>query len=128
MSFNLLQNVNIRCAFGLKTLQVVPKSFVIKYIWDKSIHKHFFGRSLKKTNGVLAFLFIASLKAWFFIQFPGAFRLYDLDNDGFITRDELRDIVDSIYKMVVSLCKHLAMSFGKETVQIWKDITHRVNP
>ncbi|GFN88212.1 neuronal calcium sensor 1 [Plakobranchus ocellatus] len=29
-----------------------------------------------------------------------AFRLYDLDNDGFITRDELLDIVDAIYRMV----------------------------
>ncbi|XP_052787825.1 neuronal calcium sensor 1-like isoform X1 [Mya arenaria] len=34
-----------------------------------------------------------------------AFRLYDLDSDGFITRDELRDIVDSIYKMVGNTVK-----------------------
>lgn len=35
--------------------------------------------------------------------FPqGAFKLYDLDNDGFITRDEMYNIVDAIYKMAVS--------------------------
>jgi Ca2+-binding EF-hand superfamily protein len=32
----------------------------------------------------------------------GAFRLYDVDNDGFITRDEMYNIVDAIYQMVVS--------------------------
>lgn len=35
----------------------------------------------------------------------GAFKLYDLDNDGFITRDEMLSIVDSIYKMVGSSVK-----------------------
>ena len=32
----------------------------------------------------------------------GAFRLYDVDNDGFITREEMYNIVDAIYQMVVS--------------------------
>uniref|UniRef100_A0A6P7FKV1 Calcineurin B-like protein 9 n=1 Tax=Diabrotica virgifera virgifera TaxID=50390 RepID=A0A6P7FKV1_DIAVI len=30
----------------------------------------------------------------------GAFRLYDVDNDGFITREEMYNIVDAIYQMV----------------------------
>ncbi|XP_044588712.1 frequenin-1-like [Cotesia glomerata] len=29
-----------------------------------------------------------------------AFRLYDVDNDGYITRDEMYNIVDAIYQMV----------------------------
>ena len=33
----------------------------------------------------------------------GAFRLYDVDNDGYITRQEMYDIVDAIYQMVVSI-------------------------
>lgn len=35
-------------------------------------------------------------------KITGAFRLYDVDNDGFITRDEMYNIVDAIYQMVVS--------------------------
>ena len=36
------------------------------------------------------------------INVSGAFRLYDVDNDGYITRQEMYDIVDAIYQMVVS--------------------------
>lgn len=41
-----------------------------------------------------------------FLFFAGAFRLYDVDNDGFITRDEMYNIVDAIYQMVVSTQKN----------------------
>lgn len=34
--------------------------------------------------------------------YAGAFRLYDVDNDGYITREEMYNIVDAIYQMVVS--------------------------
>ncbi|RUP48035.1 calcium-binding protein NCS-1 [Jimgerdemannia flammicorona] len=34
-----------------------------------------------------------------------AFQLYDIDNDGFITQDEMLRIVDAIYKMVGSMVK-----------------------
>ena len=33
----------------------------------------------------------------------GAFNLYDLDNDGYITKKEMIDIVDAIYNMVGNL-------------------------
>lgn len=50
-------------------------------------------------------ILIASLSLYFVCfcaNSPGAFRLYDVDNDGFITRDEMYNIVDAIYQMVVS--------------------------
>ncbi|CAG0892659.1 unnamed protein product [Cyprideis torosa] len=39
-----------------------------------------------------------------------AFRLYDVDNDGYITRDEMFNIVDAIYEMVVSRMRNLIES------------------
>ena len=32
--------------------------------------------------------------------FSGAFNLYDLDNDGFVTKEEMINIVEAIYEMV----------------------------
>ncbi|CAG8758731.1 12328_t:CDS:2, partial [Ambispora leptoticha] len=45
-----------------------------------------------------------------FLQFGrrdliGAFKLYDIDKDGFIAREEMLQIVDAIYKMVGSMVK-----------------------
>ncbi|KAF5295899.1 hypothetical protein FQR65_LT10387 [Abscondita terminalis] len=36
----------------------------------------------------------------FYLHYERAFRLYDVDNDGYITRDEMYNIVDAIYQMV----------------------------
>jgi len=40
----------------------------------------------------------------------GAFRLYDVDNDGYITREEMYNIVDAIYQMVVSIAALIKLS------------------
>lgn len=56
-----------------------------KYQHKISIHKQYPYRTDKKLPKI-----------------TGAFRLYDVDNDGFITRDEMYNIVDAIYQMVVS--------------------------
>lgn len=45
---------------------------------------------------------------------PGAFRLYDVDNDGFITRDEMYNIVEAIYQMVV----RIVYIFSKNKIKI----------
>ena len=39
------------------------------------------------------------MRTFFRIE-TGAFKLYDVDNDGFITRDEMYNIVDAIYQML----------------------------
>lgn len=36
-------------------------------------------------------------------DYPGAFALYDLDKDGYITKEEMVAIVDAIYCMVGNL-------------------------
>lgn len=40
-----------------------------------------------------------------YLPFSGAFKLYDVDNDGYITRDEMYNIVDAIYQMLGNQAK-----------------------
>lgn len=39
------------------------------------------------------------------MRIAGAFQLYDIDGDGFITYDEMLQIVQSIYKMTGQMVK-----------------------
>lgn len=61
--------------------------------------------------------------------FSGAFRLYDVDNDGFITRDEMYNIVDAIYQMVVSalLSKNLPGPRGSLRRETLWSVSSRFN-
>lgn len=45
-----------------------------------------------------------------------AFRLYDVDSDGFITRDEMYNIVDAIYQMLGNQAKDNAEESPRERV------------
>ena len=54
----------------------------------------------------------------FFVS--GAFRLYDVDNDGYITRKEMYDIVDAIYQMVVSTSRRGYKRKVKKNTGFWK--------
>ena len=63
------------------------------------------------------------------ICISGAFRLYDVDNDGYITRQEMYNIVEAIYQMVVSsICVHINFCRNSMNVPgITSLILHRVN-
>lgn len=45
---------------------------------------------------------LVTSKALFLSSLTGAFRLYDVDSDGYITREEMYNIVDAIYQMLGS--------------------------
>ncbi|EEC16725.1 Ca2+ sensor, putative [Ixodes scapularis] len=46
----------------------------------------------------------------------GAFRLYDVDSDGYITREEMYNIVDAIYQMLGNQAKDNAEESPRERV------------
>lgn len=52
----------------------------------------------------------------FSLPLIGAFRLYDVDNDGYITREEMYNIVDAIYQMVVRLWFRMRLKFKSKAI------------
>ena len=48
-------------------------------------------------------MYYAYVLLWivFYLFLTGSFRLYDINHDGYISRDEMISVVDSIYRMVV---------------------------
>ena len=63
--------------------------------------KNSFGPSLLPLEEILDEKFYLYYVLITYLFDTGAFRLYDVDNDGYITRQEMYDIVDAIYQMVV---------------------------
>lgn len=82
------------------------------YIYNDETHLHTFHNGwwarcrgekiVDRAPNFNNFEFSASATSYLICFVSGAFRLYDVDNDGFITRDEMYNIVDAIYQMVVS--------------------------
>uniref|UniRef100_A0A1A9V6S6 EF-hand domain-containing protein n=1 Tax=Glossina austeni TaxID=7395 RepID=A0A1A9V6S6_GLOAU len=64
------------------------------------IYKQFFPQGDPSKFASLVFRVFDENNGWNMHCSMRAFRLYDVDNDGYITREEMYNIVDAIYQMV----------------------------
>ena len=58
-----------------------------------------------RSSSVSFYFFYPSKASRLINAFPGAFQLYDIDGDGFISHDEMLQIVKSIYRMTGQMVK-----------------------
>jgi EF hand len=93
-------NITSLCYIQSQCLLSFYGTIFIGFLYLASIH-------IRKINFFQQYSILSliktSLQKRTHLQSAGAFRLYDVDNDGFITRDEMYNIVDAIYQMVVSI-------------------------
>ncbi len=87
------------CTCGLHTYSMLPASVHLHCILIASLHLFFsFSFLLSFLPLLPAFQTLCTVNA-------GAFKLYDVDNDGYITREEMYNIVDAIYQMLGTQAK-----------------------
>ena len=87
----------------IRALSITSRGNLDEKLHCKNINTSFF-QHMHAISRKMAFRHLYLFPTMTFINpsYPGAFRLYDVDNDGYITRQEMFDIVDAIYQMVVS--------------------------